>query len=145
MKINTKNILLLTLLTLFSCENNVENQLENKNPTVEDKETIINNLIADTTKRQYEVKEAKENLAKIEQKYGEQWGFCECVVANDSINKAINKITDFETPETEKIMSRWDYVTEKCQAYLVMDANKTPEEREKHDRKVKKCLRDAKK
>lgn len=137
MKITNTIILFLTLLTLFSCKNEVVNSVEEP---VQEKENILNNLIADTTKKQYEVNEAKENMAVIEQKYGEQWGFCECVVANDSINKAINKLVDFETKEAEKIMTRWDYVTEKCQAYLVMDANRTPEQRVKHEIKVKKCL-----
>lgn len=96
---------------------------------------------SDTTPKKHEVREQKENLAKIEKKYGEQWGFCECVVANDSIDRAVKKITDFETPEAEKLLNRFDYVSKKCQAFLGMDASRTPEERQKHEKKVKRCLR----
>lgn len=102
-------------------------------------------MISDTFKKKHEIKEQQENLAKIEKRYGEQWGFCECVVANDSIDKAVKKITDFETPETEKLLERFDHVSKKCQAFLGMDSSRTPEEREKHEKKVKKCLKDAKK
>lgn len=96
-------------------------------------------VATDTSKT--EVKEFKENLEKIEKKYGEQWGFCECVVANDSVNEALMNLEDFDSPEFDKLNSRSDFIMKKCQAFLGMDANKTPEERALHEKKVKKCLK----
>lgn len=116
-----------------------------------DKEEVVDTLQLalikdlDTAKKQSEIKEFKENLVKIEKKYGEQWGFCECVVANDSVNDAVLKLVDFETPQAEKLLERFDYISQKCQAFISMDNNKTPEERAKHEKRVKNCLRDAKK
>lgn len=82
--------------------------------------------------------ELKESIAKIEAKYGEQWDFCHCVIVNDSINKAIQKgNTD------DKLLNRWDYVDKKCQAFRIQDPSRTPEERDSHERRVKKCLKNA--
>ncbi len=82
--------------------------------------------------------EFKENIKKIEKKYGEQWDFCKCVVANDSIDKAVKGGNT-----TDKLLNRFDVVDQHCKSFLSMDANITPEEREKHEKKVKKCLRKA--
>ena len=82
--------------------------------------------------------ELKESVAKIEEKYGEQWDFCQCVVVNDSIDRAI-KLGN----TTDKLLDRWDLVDRKCQAFRIQDPNRTPEEREAHERKVNKCLREA--
>jgi hypothetical protein len=80
----------------------------------------------------------KESFAKIEQKYGEQWDFCHCVIVNDSIDKAIKAgNTD------DKLIERWDHVDKKCQAFRIQDPNRTPEERDAHERRVNKCLREA--
>lgn len=79
----------------------------------------------------------KQNHEKIVQKYGVQWDFCTCVVANDSINKAFgNKLTD---QQADKLMVRWEYVENKCKEFLTQP-NTTPEERAKHEKKVKRCL-----
>ena len=90
-----------------------------------------NKVLADST-------ELKESIAKIEAKYGEQWDFCHCVVVNDSIDKAI-KAGNTE----DKLIERWDYVDKKCQAFRIQDPNRTPEERDAHERRVKKCLKEA--
>jgi hypothetical protein len=90
-----------------------------------------NKVLADST-------ELKESIAKIEEKYGEQWDFCHCVVVNDSIDKAIKGGNS-----TDKLMERWDYVDKKCQAFRIQDPNRTPEERDAHERRVKKCLKEA--
>lgn len=82
--------------------------------------------------------EFKENKIKIEKIYGEQWDFCKCVVANDSIDKAV-KSGDV----SDKLMERFDEVDRKCKSFLVMDNTRTPEERAKHDKKIRKCLRAA--
>lgn len=82
--------------------------------------------------------EFKENKKKIEAIYGEQWDFCKCVIVNDSIDKAV-KSGDI----SDKLMERFDEVDRKCKAFLVMDNIRTPEEREKHEKKIKKCLKSA--
>ncbi len=82
--------------------------------------------------------ELQESIAKIEEKYGEQWDFCHCVVVNDSIDKAI------KSGNTEDaLLERWDYVDKKCQAFRIQDASRTPEQRELHEKKVRKCLKEA--
>ncbi len=82
--------------------------------------------------------EFKENKKKIEVIYGEQWDFCKCVVLNDSLDKAAKagKMDD-------KFMERFDEVDTHCKSFLVMDNIRTPEEREKHEKKIKKCLKEA--
>ncbi len=111
------------------------------------KDTVSSKILEDikSPEKKKNTKELQENLKQIEKKYGEQWGFCECVVANDSINTAIMNTTDFEGPKFDKLMKRSDFVTNKCQAFLSLDANKTPAERASHERKVKKCLSESKK
>lgn len=83
--------------------------------------------------------ENKENHEKIVKKYGEQWDFCTCVVANDSINDAFEK-GNMTPKQEEKLMARWEYVDNKCKE-LLTTPNTTPEERAKHDKKVMKCLK----
>lgn len=86
--------------------------------------------------------EKVENHIKIVEKYGEQWDFCSCVIKNDSINKAFEKnLTD---KQSEKLMSRWEFVENKCKEFLTTP-NTTPEEREAHELKVKRCLKNARK
>lgn len=79
-----------------------------------------------------------ENL--IEATYGEQWDFCDCVVKNDSVNKAIETAED---DEFDALLVRMDEIDKHCKTMLTTP-NTTPEERDKHQRKVNKCLRDAK-
>lgn len=86
-------------------------------------------------------KEFLENMAKIEEQFGEQWGFCECIVKNDSINKALSQ--DLPDAEFDKVLKRMEYVDGKCKAFLVQSQNQTPEERYIHEEKVKKCLKEA--
>lgn len=84
--------------------------------------------------------EKTENHTKIIEKFGEQWDFCTCVLANDSINSAFEKtVTD---AETNKLMKRWGHVEIKCKEFLTSE-NKTPEQRIEHELKVKKCLKNA--
>lgn len=147
MKKITFTSLLFVLIFMSSCKsdtNNDEVVTDDNEIEVVPKDPYESAILSDTTKKSHEIKEHKENLQKIEKKYGEQWGFCECVVANDSIDKAVKGITDFESANAEKVLDRFEYVSNKCQAFLGLDANKTPEERAKHDKKVKKCLKDAK-
>lgn len=76
--------------------------------------------------------------AKIEQKYGEQWEFCDCIVRLDSITDAFEK--KLTPAQEEKLMARWEYVDVKCKE-LTTNPSTTPEERYKHENKVKKCLK----
>ncbi len=76
----------------------------------------------------------------IEEKFGEQWDFCDCVVKNDSVNKAIETAGD---DEFDALLERMDVIDQHCKEMLTTP-NTTPEERSKHERKVNKCLRSAK-
>lgn len=143
MKINHFFLVLLLLSAFSACKSGGEEIVEIEE-AVEVDSTDLKFLGPDTTKKVSEVQEFKENLKVIEKKYGEQWGFCECVVANDSVNDAIIKSTVFEGAKFDKLMLRSDFITQKCQAFLSMDSNKTPEERSLHEKKVKKCLKEAK-
>ncbi|MCO5261013.1 MAG: hypothetical protein M9916_12810 [Crocinitomicaceae bacterium] len=146
MKRITYIALFFSVISMVACKSAPQNNEETEEDAIEtiENEAIDPMLLADSTKKAHEIKEHQENLKAIEKKYGEQWGFCECVVANDSIDKAVKNLKDFETPEAEKLLERFEYVSNKCQAFLGMDASATPEQRAKHEKKVKKCLKDAK-
>ncbi len=97
---------------------------------------------ANDKKRKTDSLELKESIKKIEAKYGEQWDFCDCVVKGDSINKAFTK-PNLPDKEFDRLSKRFDEIDEKCQAFRIQDANRTPEERAAHEKKVKKCLKEA--
>ena len=97
---------------------------------------------ANDKKRKNDSLESKESIKKIEEKYGEQWDFCDCVVKGDSINKAFTK-PNLPDKEFDRLSKRFDEIDEKCQAFRILDANRTPEERAAHEKKVKKCLKEA--
>ena len=135
---------ILTLL-LFSC---VEQKKKEKQPSVQEKskDSTSNTLITkNDTKKTVKVIDPKteklEVHAKIVAKYGEQWDFCSCVLINDSINKALEKT--LSDKQTDKLMARWEFVDTKCKDFLTTP-NTTPEERSKHEWKVKQCLKNAK-
>ena len=86
------------------------------------------------------VNEELETNNIIEATYGVQWDFCDCVVKNDSVNKAIEDAGD---DDFDAILIRMDEIDLHCKTMLTTP-NTTPEEREKHERKVRKCLKDAK-
>ncbi|OIQ36224.1 MAG: hypothetical protein BM555_03030 [Crocinitomix sp. MedPE-SWsnd] len=87
------------------------------------------------------VNEEAETENLIEAIYGEQWDFCDCVVKNDSINTVVEKADD--DSDYDAIFARMDTIEAHCKTMLTTP-NTTPEEREKHNRKVRKCLRNAK-
>lgn len=140
-----KLLSILLLLSLFSCghESSVNDcpecglNLNVKEVTMEDalEKAKTGTQSADTT-------ELNESIAKIEEKYGEQWDFCDCVVKGDSINKAFSK-PNLPDAEFDRLSARFDVIDEKCQAFRIQDASRTPEQREAHEKKVRKCLRDA--
>lgn len=76
---------------------------------------------------------------QIEKIYGEQWDFCDCVVKNDSVNKAIETAAD---EDFDALLARMDVIDQHCKEMLTTP-NTTPEERDKHERKVRKCLKNA--
>ena len=83
----------------------------------------------------------EDTLRIIEQRYGEQWDFCTCVVKNDSIEKAF-MTPDLSDEGFNEISERYDFIDTKCKASLIMYDIKTPEERAAHVQRVKDCLRD---
>lgn len=81
------------------------------------------------------------SLAAIEHQYGEQWDFCTCIVKNDSIDKAFKK--QLSDSEYDRLADRFDVIDVKCKAFLAQNPNQTPEDRAKHEKKVKNCLKAA--
>lgn len=145
-----KLLLLITVFTVFSCGsdgNNPEDAVNSKDSTavgVDIQDTLDKQIISDydmSTVDKKNSKEFKENLVKIEKQFGEQWGFCDCVVKNDSINKAFSK--EVSDKEFDRLSDRFDEIDQKCKAFLTQSPNTTPEERTKHEKKVKKCLKEA--
>lgn len=142
MKLKSINLLIIINVLFYSCSGKIP---EKKNKFTVD---TTNN---ETTKKINETKEIKvvtktneksENHIKIIEKFGEQWDFCTCVLANDSINSAFEKtISD---AESNKLMKRWEHVELKCKEFLTSE-NKTPEQRIEHELKVKKCLKNGSK
>lgn len=85
----------------------------------------------------------EDTLKEIEQKYGEQWDFCTCVVKNDSIHQALIAPNVTEE-EFDLIIERSDRIERHCMAFLIQHKTDTPEERALHERKVKECLKNEK-
>jgi hypothetical protein len=131
---------LLLFVFFVSCTNDVKEKQQNI-PEQSEKINEKNNDSINNTKKIETInkkEEKKENHQKIVAKYGEQWDFCKCVVANDSINTAFEgNLTD---KQSDKLMIRWEHVENKCKEFLT-NPNRTPEERMAHELKVKKCLK----
>lgn len=148
-----KLLYVLSILVLFSCGEEPTIEKELKDDVVIDSLNGDDPLEVDTIeiKSDYsmddvdpkERKEFKENLAQIEKKHGVQWDFCTCISANDSINKAL-QVPDLPDSKLDNLIDRLTTVEEKCQAFLVQNPNQTPEERARHEKKVRDCLKAAK-
>jgi len=137
-------ILFFALITVFVSCSEPKKEKEVKEEPIEQEESLEESLKnAKTPVAAVDSVELKKSLKKIEAKYGEQWDFCNCVVKGDSINKAFLK-PNLPDKEFERLSNRFDEIDEKCQAFRIQDANRTPEERAIHEKKVKKCLRAAK-
>ncbi len=108
------------------------------NMTIED--AVLNSK--NSVNQGVDTNELSASIAKIEEKYGEQWDFCDCVIKGDSINKAFSK-PNLPDKEFDRLSARFDEIDIKCQAFRIQDASRTPEQRDKHEKKVRKCLRDA--
>lgn len=137
----------------MSCSGGDSKDVEGTDKT--DKDSLLNDDLFEndtlTIKSDYKMdnvdakqrKEFRENLAQIEEKHGVQWDFCTCIVANDSINKAV-QVPNLSDVKFNKLLDRLTTVEEKCQAFLVQNPSVTPEERARHGKKVRDCLRAAK-
>jgi len=136
---------LITICLLFtSCNSNEEV------PTTDDliaDSVVVDNIIdtipndedivIDVVSKDPDVQEAHVAIVK---KYGVQWDFCTCIVKSDSVNNAL-----MEAPDElfDMVMERSEFIDSKCKGLLVQP-NATPEERMKHEKRVKKCLRENK-
>jgi hypothetical protein len=105
---------LLLFVFFVSCTNDVKEKQQNIPEQSEEINEKNNDSINNTKKIETinKKEEKKENHQKIVAKYGEQWDFCKCVVANDSINTAFEgNLTD---KQSDKLMIRWEHVENKC-------------------------------
>lgn len=130
------------LILVAACSSNEECkdcQMDAVKDTVAETDNLTTALQDTVAEKKSVTVEMKENHEKIVKKYGEQWDFCTCVVANDSINDAFEK-GGMTPAQEEKIMARWEVVDQKCKE-LLTTPNTTPDERARHDKKVLKCLK----
>jgi hypothetical protein len=138
-------VLFIGCLIFSSCDlRNTDSRAKEKLPMKKEKvaEVTGDQLLNVKEKPKRNLKEKQVNHEKIVSKYGEQWDFCSCVQANDSINRASQK--GLNEKQAELLMKRWEVVEIKCKEFLT-NPNRTPEERELHEKKVSKCLKSAKK
>lgn len=99
-----------------------------------DTSTIEEDTIEDEVK--YEDPEVQEAHKEIVKKFGIQWDFCTCIKKSDSVNTALMEASD---EDFDVVMERSEYIDSKCKGMLIQP-NATPEERVKHEKKVKNCL-----
>ena len=138
-------LLLTSMLFLVSCKNQEECQECQEEPMVQEdapKEEPKENTVEPDPMEEEVIDETvdvnyTENKKKIEEKFGDQWTFCRCVKANDSLDKLIKSGADLD----DSFMKTFDEVDTKCKAFLVMSPNQTPEDRDKHEEKIKNCLK----
>lgn len=138
-------VLFICCLIFSSCDlNNTDSTPKEKRPVKKEQvaEVTGDHLLNVKEKPKRNLKEKQVNHEKIVSKYGEQWDFCSCVRANDSINSASQK--GLSEKQAALLMKRWEVVEVKCKEFLT-NPNRTPEERELHEKKVAKCLKSAKK
>jgi hypothetical protein len=134
----------IALLTACNCEEESEEQVTFISDTVSQKPIAqIDSLImADSSNYVSQNKEEEANVRVIEEKYGKQWDFCDCVQKNDSINKVIENAGD--DADYDQIMARMEEIDKHCKTLLIQP-NSTPEERDSYEGRVKKCLQNRKK
>jgi hypothetical protein len=138
--------LFLTTFLIYSCKNELPStEKPDLKDTITSQKTDTVRQVVENSPKKVEIVSEKvekvENHAKIVEQFGEQWDFCNCVIKNDSINKAFEK--NLSDKQSEKLMARWEFVENKCKEFLTTP-NTTPEERLEHELKVKKCLKNAK-
>jgi hypothetical protein len=130
-------------LLLVSCNSNEETSTTDGIPSdsLEFADFLDNdqqeNLAIDIVSNDPDVQEAH---AEIVKNFGEQWDFCTCIVKSDSVNAALMAAPD---ELFDKVMERSEYIDSKCKGLLIQP-NATPEDRAIHEKRVKKCLKEAK-
>ena len=102
----------------------------------------VQNLNSDSISTTSNTEDLQQSFAVIKKKFGEQWDFCDCVVKGDSLNKALSN-EKLDDKELDQLLRRFEEIDRKCQAFKIMEPNRTPKEREFHEKKVKKCLSQA--
>ncbi|PKR81112.1 hypothetical protein CW751_05890 [Brumimicrobium salinarum] len=120
-----------------------ETEVAEKSTAIEETQTIDSvdtDADIDTITQVYKDPEIQEAHVEIVKKYGEQWDFCTCIVKSDSVNTALMEASD---DDFDKVMERSDFIDNKCKGLLIQP-NATPEDRYKHEKKVKGCLDSAK-
>jgi hypothetical protein len=130
-------LLNLSLIFLFVACTNSTDTIE---PTDNDSTALVvedDYTAGDTTFVSVQIEEVQ-NKIEIEKKFGEQWDFCDCVRKNDSIQRVIEKAPD--NANFDKIFARMEEIDSKCVALLTAPT-RTPEERSKHQARIKKCLK----
>jgi hypothetical protein len=131
---------LILATAIYSCKNesiqdNIVDEFEEQDSTaifVSDEEIIDTAVYVSETIEKNEIKK------EIEKKYGKQWDFCDCVRKNDSIQKVIDKMGDDD--DFDPVFERMEVIDQHCKEILTTP-NSTPEEREKHKKRVQKCLK----
>ena len=146
MKFNPAISLILIGITLCSCGAANQNEtdpvdIDTTNRNTIENETYLDEGITmiDTLPTARFQKAEEEATAKhLEEKYGEQWDFCDCIFKTDSINKAIEGATELTDNDYETLMKRFDVIDQYCKSLLTAP-NTTPEQRKRHDKKVRQC------
>jgi hypothetical protein len=135
-------------LLFSSCKSGSSDDVNNENDSIAIQDSIQSikidtNLVEeniDTIKKVYENPEIQEAHVEIVKQYGQQWDFCKCIVKGDSVNNALMEASD---DEFDAVMERSNFIDSKCKGLLIQP-NATPDDRFKHEKKVKKCLDSAK-
>lgn len=136
-------VLLTTLIIGCKSGSNGDDLNESDSTNVEKIDTTItqvdtSTIEEDTTEDEvkYEDPEVQEAHKEIVKKFGIQWDFCTCIKKSDSVNTALMEASD---EDFDVVMERSEYIDSKCKGMLIQP-NATPEERMKHEKKVKNCL-----
>ncbi len=146
-----KVLFLITLSLIISCNTEVKPKENHDHKNIESPE-IVDKDSLDTIKviSNYDLDgvdpnmraEFKQTLANIEKEHGLQWDFCSCVIKNDSINKAFQE-PNLPDKDFDRLFERSNVIEQRCQAFLAQNPNQTPDDRAKHEKNVRDCLKGA--
>jgi len=99
-------------------------------------------ILPDSLMKAGYVEETKFLAIAIEDKFGVQWDFCDCIVKSDSINKIMSDLEGVSEAHIDVVFARWNEIDKHCKA-LITAPNTTPSERNEYSLKVEKCLKNA--